>query len=609
MSQAEPDFSIQNERRRLLVEATMSAISEHGFSNLTLAKIAGLAGLTAGAVNFHFDSKEALLLATLQRVADDFAASLNTALAGADPNPADRLRAVIDVSLDASVSEFRRVAVWYAFISEASARDDYQSICGERDRDYFNVIHTQCAALITAAQKDNAINARAIAQALTGLVDELWQEILFAGENYDRAAAKDQCLAFLASVFPWCFDMPQRAASPIPTPQRRQDAYSLPAWIYDNAEFFELEKDHVFADAWQIVCHACDIPNAGDYHTLDLLKERVFVMRGNDGEVRAFHNVCRHRASRLLDGTSGHCPGRIVCPYHAWAYETSGELKWVPFEDEYENLDRSQHHLAPVACEVFLGFVFIRLAPEGPSVAQTLAPVADELRLYRTEDLQPLIPMTNQTVDVNWKNGTDNYVDALHVRAAHPGLNSLLNKTYTLEYRGDGVHRLHGKVEHVTGQSELAMRYQQCLPDVDFLPESHKRTWLYYMVWPNLAFNLYPDQVEFMQFTPIGPTSTQIRFGTYAIDDDREAMTQAREVNLRLNEDVGSEDTDLIARVQAGMASRSYVRGPLGKNEICLRAFAERMRSTLPVCLETEAPPTGQVAVRNAELREPRQNQ
>jgi phenylpropionate dioxygenase-like ring-hydroxylating dioxygenase large terminal subunit len=107
-----------------------------------------------------------------------------------------------------------------------------------------------------------------------------------------------------------------------------------------------------------------------------------------------------------------------------------------------------------------------------------------------------------------------------------------------------------------------------------------------------------------MQFVPIAPTTTQIRFGTYAVPDDREAMIQARELNIRLNEDVGSEDTYLIERVQAGMASRSYERGPLGRNEICLRAFAARMRSILPVSLQTEAPPAGQVAIRNAELQQ-----
>jgi phenylpropionate dioxygenase-like ring-hydroxylating dioxygenase large terminal subunit len=377
---------------------------------------------------------------------------------------------------------------------------------------------------------------------------------------------------------------------------------SLPAWIYDNAEFFALEKEHIFTASWQIVCHASDLPQPGDYQTLDLLGERLFVIRHTDGGIRGFHNVCRHRAARLLDGSSGRCPGRIVCPYHAWAYETSGELAWVPFREEYENLSSEDYGLAEVDCEVFLGFVFVRLERTGTSLKEMMAPAADELRLYRTEDLQPLTDMTLREVDCNWKNGTDNFVDALHVRVAHPGLNSLLNTTYTLEYVGDGVHRLHGCVGQVVGNSELALGYQQCLPDVDFLPESHKRMWLYFMIWPNLAFNLYPDQVEFMQFLPLEPTRTLIRFGTYAHEDGRESMIEARALNIRLNRFVGTEDTDLIERVQSGMASRSYVNGPLGNSEICLRAFARRMRELLPVSMERRAPAVGQVARRNDEL-------
>ena len=389
---------------------------------------------------------------------------------------------------------------------------------------------------------------------------------------------------------------------PVPIDARRDDSFSLPAWIYDNAEFLELEKAEVFANCWQIVCHTSDIPNAGDYQILKLLGEQIFVMRGHDGAIRGFYNVCRHRASRLLKGEGGRCPGRIVCPYHAWAYATSGELVWVPFEEEYENLDKSQHGLATVECEVFLGFIFIRLESSGPSLEQMLAPAFDELSLYRTEQLQPLTGLSTREVNVNWKNGTDNYVDALHVRVAHPGLDSLLNKTYTLEHMGDGVHRLHGRVEDIVGSSDLAMRYHQVLPSVDFLPESHQRLWLYYMVWPNFAFNIYPDQIEFMQFLPVTPTKSNIRFGTYAIPDELATMREARQLNVDLNIEVGTEDTDLIEGVQAGMASRSYVRGPLGKNEICLRAFAERMRNLLPVSRDIEAPPHGQVATRNAEL-------
>ena len=90
------------------------------------------------------------------------------------------------------------------------------------------------------------------------------------------------------------------------------ERFSLPAWTYQNPEFFDLEKNHIFAASWQMVCHVCDLPDPGDYQNFDLLGERVFAIRQSDGGIRAFHNVCRHRAARLLDGASGNCPGRIV---------------------------------------------------------------------------------------------------------------------------------------------------------------------------------------------------------------------------------------------------------------------------------------------------------
>lgn len=377
---------------------------------------------------------------------------------------------------------------------------------------------------------------------------------------------------------------------------------SLPAWIYDNAEFFALEKERIFATSWHFVCHVNDIPNAGDWRTLDIIGEPVFVMRDGAGRVQGFHNVCRHRAARLLDGDAGHCKDRIICPYHAWGYANDGALAWVPFEEEYEELDRQAHSLVKIDTEILLGFVFIRLSAGGAGLAETFEPLRDELALYRTEAMHALCEPAERSVAANWKNGTDNYVDALHVRVAHPGLNSLLNRTYTLESVGGGVQRLHGRVETIVGASEAARRYHEVLPEVTHLPESHRRTWLYYMVWPNFAFNLYPDQVETMQFLPASPTRTRIRCAIYALPDPSPEMAEAQRLNIAINRDVGNEDQDLITRVQHGMGSRSFANGPLGRNEICLRSFAARLREELPVSRLASAPPAGEVAARNRAL-------
>src|SRR3954447_14625004 len=103
-------------------------------------------------------------------------------------------------------------------------------------------------------------------------------------------------------------------------PATPEDAFSLPAWIYNDPEFFELEKQTIFRQAWQLVCHQSDIPTTGDYHSFDFMGESVIVLRGEGGPLRSFHNACRHRASRLLDDPKGHCGRRITCPYHAWTY-------------------------------------------------------------------------------------------------------------------------------------------------------------------------------------------------------------------------------------------------------------------------------------------------
>lgn len=206
--------AIQQERRRLLIDATMSAISEHGLSKLTLAKIAGVAGLSAGSVNFHFSSKEALLLATLTYLAEEFEQRIDQALQTAEPHPAQRLTALFEASLDPDITEPRKMAVWYAFASEARARDDYQRICGAQDKKIFDITLQLCDELIRLGGKQDYMNARAMANSVQGLIDEIWQEILYAGDDYDREDARFISLSFLASVFPWAFSTPPGPIEP-----------------------------------------------------------------------------------------------------------------------------------------------------------------------------------------------------------------------------------------------------------------------------------------------------------------------------------------------------------------------------------------------------------
>ena len=360
-----------------------------------------------------------------------------------------------------------------------------------------------------------------------------------------------------------------------------QEHLSLPGWVYHDPEYFRVEMARLIRPSWQIVCHANDIPEAGDWRTLDILGESVIVIRGGDGLVRAFANVCRHRGSRLVDGTGG-CAKRLTCPYHAWTYAADGRLVGVPRREDYVGLDPETLGLLPVELEAWHGFLFVRLESGGPSIDVMMAPYESEVAPYRLDQLQAIGRITLRPRDVNWKNVADNYSDGLHIDVAHPGLSRLFGGDYRI-HAGEHVDRMSGDLVERPSSNLSERAYQQMLPGED-------RRWLYYKLWPNVAIDIYPDQVDFMHFVPVGPTETLIREVSYALPDARREMKAARYLNWRINRRVNEEDTALIRRVQQGMGSSFYRPGPLGESEVCLRSFAQKLRRIIPE-VRLDAPP------------------
>jgi len=382
-------------------------------------------------------------------------------------------------------------------------------------------------------------------------------------------------------------------------PAMDDDAASLPAWIYRDPEFFELEKELIFRPSWQIVCHVNDVPHSGDFHTLEFLGQSIVVLRGEDGQVRSFHNACRHRAARLVDDSKGHCGRRITCPYHAWTYGLDGRLLTVPQRGDFAALDRERFGLAPLEQEIFMGFIFVRFAAGAPgsearipSVREMAAPYADELAAYRLQELVPQGRVTLRPRSVNWKNVGDNYSDGLHIPIAHPGLTRLFGSSYGVEAR-PWIDKMWGQLRDIPSANWSERLYQALLPPVPHLPASRQRLWTYFKLWPNIAFDIYPDQIDFMQFLPVSPTETLIREIAYIHPDARREMRAARYLNWRINRQVSVEDRMLIERVQAGMASDAYTVGPLGESEVCLRSFGRHMRALIPESRKPSAPGRG----------------
>ncbi|MGE0828184.1 MAG: aromatic ring-hydroxylating dioxygenase subunit alpha [Hyphomonadaceae bacterium] len=366
---------------------------------------------------------------------------------------------------------------------------------------------------------------------------------------------------------------------------------SLPAWLYTDPAFFELEREKIFRTAWHIMGHISDAPDPGDYVTLDILGDRIVTLRGKDGVLRSFHNVCRHRAAKLAPEPRGACGHRLVCPYHAWSYGLDGAFMGAPKWQGFDALDAKQIGLAPVEQEIFMGFIFIRLASGLPSVAEMMAPYAEELAEFELEKLVPNGRVTLRPRSVNWKNITDNYSDGMHIPVAHPGLTRLLGDSYKIEAR-EWVDKMSGRLQMRPSPNPSERMYQKLIAAQAHIPAARRDLWVYYKLWPNLAFDLYPDQVDFMQMIPVSPTETIIREIAYVHPGADREMRAARYLNWRINRVVNAEDTALIEGVQAGMNSRAYTTGPLSPSEVCLISFGNRMREWIPEAKLERAPIT-----------------
>jgi phenylpropionate dioxygenase-like ring-hydroxylating dioxygenase large terminal subunit len=368
---------------------------------------------------------------------------------------------------------------------------------------------------------------------------------------------------------------------------------ALPAWAYNHPEMTRLEYERLIRPSWQLVCHVSSIAKPGDYLALELGSDSVAVVRTSQGSLQAFHNVCRHRGARILDGT-GHCAGAITCPYHGWSYRLSGELIGMPVRDSFPGVDRSRLALKPVTSQVFLGFVFVCLEGTPPPLQQAWDACLPEITPHRFEEMVPLGPMYTEHWDCDWKIAMDNYLESYHVPIGHPGLNRMFTPDYDDQLNlPTGVARGFSWFRERLSPRWSERMYQQLVGKVTAdLPEPHRRRWSFYSMLPNLGIDVFPDQMDFFQVLPRGPGKCVIRGGSFALPDGRREMRIVRYLNARINRQVQKEDELLCRRVQEGLASGSYEPGPLSRLEGLMWEFHERLREKIPEARFPTAPPT-----------------
>jgi phenylpropionate dioxygenase-like ring-hydroxylating dioxygenase large terminal subunit len=220
----------------------------------------------------------------------------------------------------------------------------------------------------------------------------------------------------------------------------------------------------------------------------------------------------------------------------------------------------------------------------------------------RVPEMEPLGQHNLMPIAADWKVAVENNSEAYHVPSAHPGLQRLYGPTYRYEVKPLGVSHGGGRLLDRPSPSWSERHYLKLLPPVEHLPTERQRSWLYYSMFPNLAFDIYPDQIDYFQLIPLAPGRCVARSRAYGLPDARREMRAVRWLNQRINAQVGREDKDLVEGVQAGLSSSGYRTGILSAKEVRVHQFQDMIRAAIPVSVLEVPPEAGSVARRNYEL-------
>jgi len=381
------------------------------------------------------------------------------------------------------------------------------------------------------------------------------------------------------------------------------DRSGLPAWSYHNEEMLEAEKELLFRSHWQLICHVNDVPEAGDYVARDFVGERALVLRGKDGVVRAFHNLCRHRGSRVVPDDQGSCRSAIICPFHGWAYNLDGTLRGPSQPQSLPDLDPVEWGLKALDMDVWHGFVFVRFKPgPQPKISEALAHFDDEVAQY---DLENLVPDGNglwtDTLTANWKCVRDVDNEGYHVPMAHPGLADLFGPNYYDEAFNKGSNRSFSSFREADSRLWSVKNYKAILPDVPRLDASHKRAWLYLGVFPNTVFGIYPDSVIYYHEFPLSTGKTVQLGACYKRPNEDRQMRLARYLSGRIDRITTKEDEQLIEWTWEAAQSSGYDGIILSDLEYGVRSYHDELRRIYPI-LNHEEPAPGTLADTNATL-------
>ncbi|HUO92067.1 MAG TPA: aromatic ring-hydroxylating dioxygenase subunit alpha [Rhizomicrobium sp.] len=317
---------------------------------------------------------------------------------------------------------------------------------------------------------------------------------------------------------------------PTPAPE------SLDAALYRGDAQYAIERRTIFARSWLLAAHESQLPETGSYVATSIAGFPIIVVKGEGGKIRAFHNVCRHRAGPLAHDGEGRCEGQLVCRYHGWRYALDGRLANARDFGPAEGFDPRQFSLFPIACESWRGFVFVNMNEKPARLADAVAPLAAKTHDVPLESFRFWRRQTHE-IRCNWKTYVENYLEGYHIPLVHPGLNEQVEAAkYTVDVEPPAVFHW--------------------APPRSGAPMSGLWAWL----WPCHGVNVYRDGLMMERMWPVGPDSTVLDY-LYCFPD--EMSEPDRERPLLSSTAITAEDLQITEAVQRNLDAGIYRTGRL----------------------------------------------
>ncbi len=324
-------------------------------------------------------------------------------------------------------------------------------------------------------------------------------------------------------------------------------ASTIPSAWYTSQETADRERTNVFANTWICIGRADQVSKPGCFFTISMTQEPLIVLRGEDGKLRAFFNVCRHRAARVATAECGHTD-RLRCPYHGWTYDLSGSLRGVPEFDGVANFAREENGLKPVQVAVWSHLVFVHLGKPAHTLETHLAPLPEQLSPYQIDSLAH-VARKEYILQCNWKVFVDNYLDGgYHVNAIHPSLAGVLDyKNYKTQ------------CFNWTSVQSSPMKQPSDSDDGTAAAVRTGKAAAYWWVYPNLMINAYEGVLDTNLVLPLGPDRCRVIFDFFfpasqQSEDERKRQGQS----ILVADQIQAEDVGICEDVQRGLLSSSF---------------------------------------------------